>query len=512
NQTIRWEWRILQSLSGPRSNTGIVNFARRFKALLGNVLCHRKLGETRQWLSKRLTITGLFCFHQRSSHQLKSAFSHCGESTLTLDFESQVSTSPKLPLSVSRSRGKDYRSKKWRAENYESLHKQHPLKVLSGTSSCLDLRFGEELKSKSINLKGTSRSKSTLVCKSSLTGNAIPSSSKHAVSTFEDQANGSSSMGNRTCESNTRSTVTSQSSQQRELKCIEVSTQPFGPSGLLSNQRISSRKDCVTRQASRVEINNDKRLSRGYKSSSGKSSVGSSSNILYDVKSLTSTSIGHKEITPSSRNVARTSYVAKNKVKTSNVSKASTIAIEEGSSNSRRGIKISILNKEITPSSRNVARTSYVAKNKVKTSNVSKASTIAIEEGSSNSRRGIKISILKPAHEEATKPKVQHQTLQPLRVNARELSMAAIKSKEKLRAVRPNRSAGVGKENATGRMIINQKCSGKGTSALAMVRGQKGTKQLGQKGGAGLVGSKVKVTDRFEKNKAANVNQRVCLR
>ncbi|XP_035543306.1 uncharacterized protein LOC109013959 isoform X2 [Juglans regia] len=400
-------------------------------------------------------------FHQRSSHQLKSAFSHCGESTLTLDFESQVSTSPKLPLSVSRSRGKDYRSKKWRAENYESLHKQHPLKVLSGTSSCLDLRFGEELKSKSINLKGTSRSKSTLVCKSSLTGNAIPSSSKHAVSTFEDQANGSSSMGNRTCESNTRSTVTSQSSQQRELKCIEVSTQPFGPSGLLSNQRISSRKDCVTRQASRVEINNDKRLSRGYKSSSGKSSVGSSSNILYDVKSLTSTSIGHKEITPSSRNVARTSYVAKNKVKTSNVSKASTIAIEEGSSNSRRGIKI---------------------------------------------------SILKPAHEEATKPKVQHQTLQPLRVNARELSMAAIKSKEKLRAVRPNRSAGVGKENATGRMIINQKCSGKGTSALAMVRGQKGTKQLGQKGGAGLVGSKVKVTDRFEKNKAANVNQRVCLR
>ncbi|KAG7957392.1 hypothetical protein I3843_11G172200 [Carya illinoinensis] len=399
-------------------------------------------------------------FHRRSSHQLKSAFSRCGESTLTSDFES-VSTSPKLPSSVSRSRGKDYRSKKWRAENYESLHKQHPLKVLSGTSSCLDLRFGEELKSKSINLKGTTRSKSTLVCKSSLTGNAIPSSSKPAVSTFEDQANGSSSMGNRTCESNTRSTVTSQSSQQRELKCIEVSTQPFDPSGLLSNQRISRRKDCVTRQASRVEINHDKRLSRGYRSSSGMSSVGSSSNILYDVKSLTSTSIGHKEITPTSRNVARTSYVAKNKVKTSNVSKASTIKIEERSSNSRRGVKI---------------------------------------------------SVLKPDHEEATKPKVQHQTLQPLRVNERELSMAAIKSKEKLRAIKPNRSVGAGKENATGRMIINQKCIGKGTSALAMVRGQKGTKQFGQRGGGGLVGSKVKVTDRFEKNKAANVNQRVCLR
>ncbi|KAG6637412.1 hypothetical protein CIPAW_11G176900 [Carya illinoinensis] len=354
-------------------------------------------------------------FHQRSSHQLKSAFSCCGESTLTSDFES-VSTSPKLPSSVSRSRGKDYRSKKWRAENYESLHKQHPLKVLSGTSSCLDLRFGEELKSKSINLKGTTR----------------------------------------TCESNTRSTVTSQSSQQRELKCIEVSTQPFDPSGLLSNQRISHRKDCVTRQASRVEINHDKRLSRGYRSSSGKSSVGSSSNILYDVKSLTSTSIGHKEITPTSRNVARTSYVAKNKVKTSNVSKASTIKIEERSSNSRRGVKI---------------------------------------------------SVLKPDHEEATKPK-------PLRVNERELSMAAIKSKEKLRAIKPNRSVGAGKENATGRMIINQKCIGKGTSALAMVRGQKGTKQFGQRGGGGLVGSKVKVkvTDRFEKNKAANVNQRVCLR
>lgn len=91
--------------------------------------------------------------------------------------------------------------------------------------------------------------------------------------------------------------------------------------------------------------------------------------------------------------------------------------------------------------------------------------------------------------------------MQPLGVNEQELSKVAIKSKEKLKTVKSNRSAGAGKENATGnaagRMIINQKSSRKGISALTMVRGQKRTKQLAQKGGAGLVCAKVKVTTIF---------------
>ena len=74
------------------------------------------------------------------------------------------------------------------------------------------------------------------------------------------------------------------------------------------------------------------------------------------------------------------------------------------------------------------------------------------------------------------------------------LSTAAIKSKEKMRAGRLNRLSGAGKENVTGRMTTSQKCSGNGISAGVMVRGQKGTKQsASQKGGTGLVGSKVQV-------------------
>lgn len=198
----------------------------------------------------------------------------------------------------------------------------------------VDPQCGEKIKPKSsfINLKGTSRSKSGFVCESSLTGNAIPSCSK-PVSTCGDPASRLSSMGNKTCESSTRSTITSQSSQQQDQNYTEVSS-------ILSDMRISLRKSCITRQAPRVEMNNDKRLSRGCKSSTGKSSVGSSSNPCYDVNSSTSISLRQKGITPDSRNVMRMTYAAKNKVKNFSVDRASTIKVEEVSSSSRRGTKI----------------------------------------------------------------------------------------------------------------------------------------------------------------------------
>lgn len=399
-------------------------------------------------------------FHQCSSHQLKSAFSHSGEGIASSDFDLQGSTSPKIPLSVSKSRGKDYRSKKWKAENYDFLSsKKHPIKGLSGKSYLVDPQCGEKIKPKSgfLNLKGTSRSRSGFVCESSLTGNSIPSCSK-PVSTCGDPASTLSSMGNKTCESNTRSTITSQSSQQQEQNYIEVSTIPFGPSGLLSDMRIGLRKSCTTRQAPRVERNTDKRLSRGSKSSSGKSSVGSSSNPCYDVRSSTSTSLRQKGITPDSRNVERMTYAAKNKV--NNFS-------------------------------------------------VSRASTIKIEEESSSSTRGTKINVVKSFHQEAAKPKVRLRTPQaralvPLGVNEQESSIAAVKSKEKMRAGRLKRLVVAGKENAsTGRMTASQKCSGKGIAAVAMIRDPKGTKQsVRHKGGAGLVGcsSQGKVTARYEEN------------
>lgn len=265
---------------------------------------------------------------------------------MTSDFDLQGSTSPKLPPSVSRSRGNKYRSKKWRAENYEFLLKKpHPVKVLSEKSSWVDSGSSEKINPKSglINSKGNSRSKSSLVCESSLTGNAILSCSK-PVFACGNPASRSCSMGNKASNSNTSSTITSQSSLQQEQKHMEVSTQSFGQSGFLSELRISLRKSCVTRQASRVEMNNDKCQSRGRKSSSGgKSSVGSSSNPCYEVKCSTFTSRCPKEITPDSRNASRMTTAAKNKIITLSVSKESTNKIEEVSSNSRRGTRISVV-------------------------------------------------------------------------------------------------------------------------------------------------------------------------
>lgn len=284
-----------------------------------------------------ITIIGLvFRFHQRSSCQLKSVFSHCGECTSTSDFDKQISTSPKLPSSVSRSRGKHYRSKRWRLDNCESLlNKQHPVKVLSGKSSCLDSQFGEEIQPKLSfrNLRGTLRSESSLVCESIHTGNAIRSCSK-PVSTFGDPASRSSSMGNKASGSSTRSTITSQSTNQQKQNYREVPTQPSGPGTL--------RKSCITGQASRLDMNNERKLSKGYKSSTGKSSVGSSSSLLYDAKSSTSSLIHHKETNTVSRNVARMTYAAKNKAQTSSVSNASTTKIA-GSSNARMRTKVSFV-------------------------------------------------------------------------------------------------------------------------------------------------------------------------
>jgi hypothetical protein len=61
-----------------------------------------------------------------------------------------------------------------------------------------------------------------------------------------------------------------------------------------------------------------------------------------------------------------------------------------------------------------------------------------------------------------------------------------------MRAGRFNRLAGAGKENATGRLTVSQKCSGKGIAAVAMIKDQKATKQsVRHRGGAGLVASQV---------------------
>ena len=279
-------------------------------------------------------------FHQCSSRQLKSAFSHSGDESTVLDFDLCGPSSPKLPPSVSKSRGKQYRSKKWKGENPEfSLDKSHPVKGLSGKSSFVKPGQGAKPRNKSsfICPKETSSSKSSVVREISSSGKAIVNCSK-PLSTCGDPGSSMSVEVIKASESNPTSTITSDSGQQQQLKVTDVSSQAFGhTSELLSVMKISLRKSRVMRQASRVEINNDTKQLKGRNSTSSKSSVGSSSNPRYDVRISTSTKTQPKETTPDSRNAGRMIYVAKSKVNSSGIVNASTTKVEEGASNNRRG-------------------------------------------------------------------------------------------------------------------------------------------------------------------------------
>ncbi|KAM2671829.1 hypothetical protein EV1_007597 [Malus domestica] len=369
-------------------------------------------------------------FHQCSSRQLKAAFLNSGEDSMGLNFDLVGPSSPQLLSSVSKSRGKDFVSKKWRRENQDFTDKRHLDKVLSGTSSCGNSGSSDEMNPKSsfIQLKGTTSSKSGSVCKSSLTGNHIPNCSK-PTSSGGDPTCSFSSVTNKANESSTASTITSESGQQQQQKFMEKSNPALSQTnGILSVIKAGFRKSGIMRPAARVEINCDRRKSRGRKSSFSKSSVGSSSNPGSNGRTSTSTSIQYKERSPDSRNVTRMSYATKNRTKPSKVSKLSTHKNERGTAN-------------------------YI-----------------IGPNVSNS-----------IHTEAEKPKVQYQILRrkPLdSVLVKETKpVTTVKSKKKPVVGGSNRLAAPGKENLKGRIAGSQKCNNKGIAPVTMVWSPKGTKQ-----------------------------------
>ncbi|KAB5521495.1 hypothetical protein DKX38_025814 [Salix brachista] len=181
-------------------------------------------------------------FHQ--SRQLKAAFAYSGEKSSSSGFEFRGSFSPKIPSSVSRSRGKHYASKKWGGGGDDlSMNKQHPVKVLS--------------------------------------------------------------------------------------KCLRVNKEP--------NDKTKPKLSFVdSKGTSRVEIDDENKQLRDRKSSSSKSSVGSSSNPGYDVQSSTLT---FKEQTPDSRNVARMIEATRKKIKYSDISNASDIRVKEKVQNQTLRVK-----------------------------------------------------------------------------------------------------------------------------------------------------------------------------
>ncbi|KAG6790500.1 hypothetical protein POTOM_006655 [Populus tomentosa] len=364
-------------------------------------------------------------FHQCSSRQLKSAFAYSGEKSTSSDFECKGSFSPNIPSSVSRSRGKHYASKKWGGGDHDiSMNKQHPVKVLS-KSSRVNSESKDKIKPKLslVNSKGTFRSEVSVVSGKSFTRNAKETDleAKSGQGGTESSLN---SLVVKAAESNT-STVTSERDHQAKQRNLEVSSRGFDhASGLLSAVRNGLRKSFVTRKASRVEINDENKQLRDRKSSSSKSSWGSSSNPGYDAKSST---LAFKEQTPDSRNVTRMTEAARNKTKDSGMSKASDVRVKEKVFNSRKG-------------------------------------------GISN--------VAKSASLEALKSKVQNQTLRVKaladhRGNELHPLPGTAKAKEKVRVGGINKSVGPGKENVTGKASLSLNCSSRGTKLDVPQKGDK---------------------------------------
>ncbi|XP_011044536.1 PREDICTED: uncharacterized protein LOC105139689 isoform X1 [Populus euphratica] len=302
-----------------------------------------------------------------------------------------------------------------------------------------------------VNSEGTSRSKASVVSGKSFTRNAKETDleAKSCQGGTESSLN---SLEVKAAESNT-GTVTSKRDHQAKQRNLEVSSRGFDhASGLLSAVRNGLRKSFVTRKASRVEINDENKQLRDRKSSSSKSSWGSSSNPRYDAKSST---LGFKEQTPDSRNVARMTEAARKKTKDSDTSKASVFRVKEVFNYRKGGI-----------------------------SNVAKSASLG-----------------------ALKSKVQNQTLRVKaladhRGNELHPLHGTAKAKEKVRVGGNNKLVGPGKENVTGKASLSLNCSSRGTKLNVP---QKGDKTL-------LVRQKGKTSSPTKGRHSANLSQRRHLR
>ncbi|XP_026448299.1 uncharacterized protein LOC113348669 [Papaver somniferum] len=263
-------------------------------------------------------------FHQCSSHKLMAEFSALQEEQVTSNADLLGSASaPELPPSVSKSRGKNYKSKEWKGNDQAKVgDKQHPIKVLNRkikrvvpgvshdvkakasfpnsrhTSSLKTISKPGSLQTKSSSgyTKCTSSLKTTAVSESSSNGSKKPniiqtktsfgvSESKPTVKACSVGETSSDSMQARNSSSSSSSSTGTmvQSCQSQPYSDVRP-TELFGRnSDFFSDVKISLRRSIVTRQASRVEVRDGREIQS---SSSSKSSVESPSSSNSDPKDI----------------------------------------------------------------------------------------------------------------------------------------------------------------------------------------------------------------------------------
>ncbi|KAI3702899.1 hypothetical protein L6452_28652 [Arctium lappa] len=255
-------------------------------------------------------------FHECSSSQLLSRVFHSGKGGSSNTISIQEPSSPKLPPSVSKSRGKSYKTKEWGQRRcVATSDKQHPVKVLIRKSSgSIGSSNNANPVSRTEKVKENEGSKTCSSCESGLTDT---SRSKFANSNSRSLAGQEQEQ-----ENSAMSTVTFDRSEHQENKGLEVSCQTSSEtSKLLSALRINLRRSCATRPAARVVANGGRR-SEGCKSSSDKSSVGSPLDDGSVSKKSTIGDAQNKLRTRDGINVARVSQPPRNKSIVPNVTKA----------------------------------------------------------------------------------------------------------------------------------------------------------------------------------------------
>ncbi|CAI9088601.1 OLC1v1022978C2 [Oldenlandia corymbosa var. corymbosa] len=268
-------------------------------------------------------------FHHCSAQQLISAFASASVGCTKLDLTVQELCSPKLPCSVSRSRGKDYQSRKW-GQRKEKLifDQQHPANnlkkiPLSGISVTERVSSNRTCSGKSVGFGGSQSDSSE---KSSLTEIAKHDYSEVSLGLQKLRLGSTCS---EMAQSNSSSIILSESSEIQHQKSLDSRVPVQTSSRFLSELKISLRKSCVTRQASRVQVS-ERRQSDGRKSSSSKSSVGSSLTHGFDGKDLINRD--NKDMTPGSRYVPRDTMTSSNKVKIAKPSSTTNAKLKTGRS------------------------------------------------------------------------------------------------------------------------------------------------------------------------------------
>lgn len=386
-------------------------------------------------------------FHQRSARHLRSAFSHSNAGNDFFNFKLQGVSSPKLPSSVSKSRGKDYQSRNWGSNGRVSLNKDHPVNDLEGQTSSEE----SKLKGSSANQIGDSGSSSNLHSDNSCI-TTISYSSQDYQSTSEGVS--------------TR-TITTESGQQQHSKVLEVSKGACAHThtgGLLGALKTNLRKSCATRPAMRVEIC-DERESRGRKSSSGKSSVGSSNNIGCGTKSK-ARAIMQK--TDHQRQV-------KGEMNANRGSKSCNIFSAKSRSEVRQvdaGLKQS---KDRNLNVRDLGKLAQPVKGRQKALDITKASFLTSK--AYESKMEGQDTAAAPTAQKAPKLKVLTQMTQKISSNQPRVKSQGVKSKIGSSS-QFNGLACSGKENMRGREVLSQRSDVKDQMPVVRVSDQKTSKKL----------------------------------